>query len=471
MAAFPGATDSEVILMRNHELAADGGVSRIVIDTTDPDALVVVSSNDVLGNTLRNCAGGPSPWGWLSCEERPGMGGVWLCPITTESRLVGDGRVRIDGYGTFSHEAVAIDPDTFVAYLTEDDGDSFLYRFVPSDAASDPFTGQLQAMRRVGGDGFSTAGMNAGQTIDIEWVDVSAATPRADAQAAGAAIVVRGEGIWWFDGIIYFCATKNGQVFELVPDAANSGGTLRLLADTLAGPDNVTVAPWGDLYVAEDNGVSNRIRIVSPEGLVSTLALSRVTPMTELAGVCFSPDGSILFVNIYGAGMTLAITGPFPTIDLPGGAGGSGGGGGSDQGSGGSTGGGANASGAGGDSAGSDAGGAGTTTSAGGAPNAGAPASGGAVPSDAGSPGASGSPGGTGALGTGGAGGTGGATTAGGAPSGGAGDMPGSDDVADDGGCGCTLPGARPGPLGDLALLGGIAALAGVRRERRSREP
>ena len=29
----------------------------------------------------------------------------------------------------------------------------------------------------------------------------------------------------------------------------------------------------------------------------------------ELAGVCFSPDGTTLFVNIYSPGITLAITG------------------------------------------------------------------------------------------------------------------------------------------------------------------
>ncbi|HVJ20614.1 MAG TPA: alkaline phosphatase PhoX, partial [Polyangiaceae bacterium] len=364
MAAFAGSTASEVILMRNHELAVDGGVSRLVLDTTDPGALVVVSSNDVLGSTLRNCSGGPSPWGWLSCEERPGMGGVWLCPIDIESRMLPAERVRIDCYGTFSHEAVAIDPDTYIAYLTEDDGDSFLYRFVPTDASVDPFSGQLQAMKRVGGDNFSTAGMNPGQVIDVEWVDVSAATPRADAQAAAATIVVRGEGIWWFDGIVYFCATSNGQVFELVPNADNSGGTLRLLADTLAGPDNVTVAPWGELFVAEDNGVQNRIRVVDSEGVVSTFALNRVTPVSELAGVCFSPDGTILFLNIY-SGKTLAITGPFPGVEQPNGSGGSGGNGGADPGSAGDDAGGSSDGGEGGRAAGGDSGNGGASTTSG----------------------------------------------------------------------------------------------------------
>ncbi|HVJ15371.1 MAG TPA: alkaline phosphatase PhoX, partial [Polyangiaceae bacterium] len=123
MAAFPGSSPNQIVLMRNHELSIDGGVSRLVIDSSNIDDLVVVSSNDVLGGTSRNCAGGPSPWGWLSCEETE-RGGVWLCPQNTERELTGADRVRIDAYGSFRHEAVALDPDTSIAYLTEDDGDS-----------------------------------------------------------------------------------------------------------------------------------------------------------------------------------------------------------------------------------------------------------------------------------------------------------------------------------------------------------
>ena len=32
---------------------------------------------------------------------------------------------------------------------------------------------------------------------------------------------------------------------------------------------------------------------------------------TEFAGSCFSPDGSVLFVNMQGPGLTLAIRGPW----------------------------------------------------------------------------------------------------------------------------------------------------------------
>jgi secreted PhoX family phosphatase len=34
----------------------------------------------------------------------------------------------------------------------------------------------------------------------------------------------------------------------------------------------------------------------------------------ELAGVCFSPDGSTMFLNLQLAGITVAITGPWERI-------------------------------------------------------------------------------------------------------------------------------------------------------------
>jgi secreted PhoX family phosphatase len=432
MATFPGSRAGEIILMRNHELTENGGVSRLVIDASDPANLTVTRSNDVLGGTSRNCAGGPSPWGWLSCEEEIG-GGVWLCPQETASLLVGEDRVRIHAYGSFRHEAVAIDPDTLIAYLTEDDGDSFLYRMVPYDAATDPFSGQLQAMKRVGVDAFNTAGMTPGESIQIEWVDVSASTPRSDAQAAGATVVVRGEGIWWFDGVAYFSATSNGQVFELEPNAANTGGTLTLLADTLDAPDNITVAPWGDLFVAEDNGRANHIRIVDGAGGVIDFARNRLEPGVEFSGVCFSPDGKVLFVNMQGRGMTFAITGPFPDVLKGGSAGGAGGTAGSSG-----TAGGATPAGGGGNAAGGMANSGGTSNTSG-------------APSTAGAAGAAAA--GAGGTGVGGAGGTGVA----------AGGNTGRASSTGDG-SGCSVPGGRANTLGGLVLAGAVGALALLRR-------
>src|SRR5690606_23463120 len=132
----------------------------------------------------------------------------------------------------------------------------------PSIPAVDPFAGQLQAMTVGGQSGFSTETMNAGESIEIGWVNVAPETAHADALAAGAAIVNRGEGIWWFEGAAYFTATSNGQVFRLAPDGDHQGGTLSLVADSLDMPDNITVAPWGALFVAEDNSRVNHIRMV-----------------------------------------------------------------------------------------------------------------------------------------------------------------------------------------------------------------
>jgi secreted PhoX family phosphatase len=84
--------------------------------------------------------------------------------------------------------------------------------------------------------------------------------------------------------------------------------------------DNLTVSPWGHLIVCEDKveprGI-NYLRGVTPQGKVYAIGgLPRTNPTdplptTELAGACFSPDGTTLFVNAYWPGMTLAITGPW----------------------------------------------------------------------------------------------------------------------------------------------------------------
>ena len=74
--------------------------------------------------------------------------------------------------------------------------------------------------------------------------------------------------------------------------------------------DNLTVAPWGDVVVCEDRkGAVVRLVGVTPGGDIYTLAHSHLR--TEFAGVTFSPDGSTLFVNAQGKGLTLAITGPW----------------------------------------------------------------------------------------------------------------------------------------------------------------
>lgn len=348
MACF--AASGAWILMRNHELERDpaqgafggqapeqaydrkaqGGVSRLVLD---PKTLTVQSSNMVLAGTLRNCAGGPSPWGWLSCEEsvEEGHGYVFPCP-TDATHVMRSEPIR--GYGRFRHEAVAVDPRTHIAYLTEDEGDGCLYRFVP-DRFDTPFVGKLQALCVEDAPGYSTSDhMARDRKVRVTWVDLPESDPRDGtlreiARSAGAAIVRRGEGIWYHDGAVYFTSTSGGhagrgQVFRLrlspgelalASRGKPSTDDLELLAEAgadraLDGPDNVTVAPWGDVFVAEDGGVDQFIRAIDAEGRVYDVARNAKS-RGELAGVCFSPDGSTLFFNLQWDGMTVAVRGPW----------------------------------------------------------------------------------------------------------------------------------------------------------------
>lgn len=344
MACFAGPKNTWV-LMRNHELdynlalgafrgkpaaesydaRAAGGVTRVVLDAKTGERL---SSNLVLAGTLRNCAGGPSPWGWISCEETTvqNHGYAFLC--STSAERVAAPR-RIEGYGRFRHEAAAVDPATSIAYLTEDQHDGCLYRFVPR-RASDPFVGTLQALCHANEPNFAlSSALGAGQSIPVRWVDIQDPTPstdsvRREAARAGAAQLSRGEGIWFADDTVWICSTDGGragagQVFALGVGSGANADKLRLLVESpgpsvLDMPDNVTVAPWGDVVVAEDGSGEQYVRAITPQGNVLDIA-KNAKSQGELSGVCFSPDGSTLFVNLQLDGMTLAIRGKFPNAD------------------------------------------------------------------------------------------------------------------------------------------------------------
>jgi uncharacterized protein len=482
MAAFPGPNGS-VVLMRNHELSSEiglgaygslpvpaeaydpgcaGGVTRLVLDGT---TFARVSSNLVLTGTARNCSGGPSPWGWLSCEEstQEGHGYVFLCPIDAEAVVAPQ---RIIGYGRLYHEAVAIEPGTNAAFLTEDRSDGCLYRFLPDDPST-PFVGKLQALAVTGQPRLRTqSGLVRGQTLDVHWVDVgdpdsTSDTLRYRATDAGAAMFYRGEGATESGGVIYVAATFGGntgygQIFALRP--TREGGTLTLLGESpdpevLNGPDNLAVAPWGDVIVAEDGFHAYRyLRGITPDGNVYDIGRSL---RGELAGVCFSPDGRALFVNIQDLGLTLAVTGPFSDYDPNVGFGGQGGEGGEGAGTAGTAGtsGSASITGGNGSSAGGSANGGSITggngSSAGGSANGGTGA-----PAAAGSAGSN--QGGSGGTRTGQAGADGGAGRGGGggARAGSAGNgarvpKPGLRrdhrvDMETGGGCACHVVGRRP---------------------------
>jgi uncharacterized protein len=339
MGCFAGP-DNSLILMRNHELDrgdprgpytgrgpaeaydrdAPGGVTRLVIDARTYERK---SSNVVLAGTLRNCAGGVSPWGWLTCEETvdQGHGYVFLCR-TLAGKLEQANRVQV--YGRFNHEAACIDPRTHAAYLTEDRLDSCFYRFLPKDPAR-PFEGRLQALRVIGRERFDSSRMQLREKLNVDWVDVAEPEPTKDtvrkqAQQAGAAIFRRGEGAWFFDNAAYFVCTSGGkayagQIFKVVPEQPGRPAELELVAeaatrDQMDGPDNITFAPWGDALVAEDGNGDQLIRGITPDGRYYDVARNAKSG-GEIAGVCVSPDGRALFANLQIDGLTLAITGSF----------------------------------------------------------------------------------------------------------------------------------------------------------------
>ncbi len=133
----------------------------------------VVRAHWSLVGTLRNCAGGLTPWGsWLSCEEslesssatgfEQNHGYIFEVPIDTDPGTPTQ-PVALRHLGRFAHEAVAVDPATGAVYETEDQGDgSGFFRYVPAvkprepgDLAAD--TGVLQMLKVVGMPGYETA--------------------------------------------------------------------------------------------------------------------------------------------------------------------------------------------------------------------------------------------------------------------------------------------------------------------------
>jgi secreted PhoX family phosphatase len=334
-------SEGRLVLMRNHEIApgeavngpfpagvksppeaydreAFGGVTRLVLD---PQHLHVQREELALCGTHWNCAGGLSPWGWLTCEEIfvPGHGYVFLVPHgargLTQAR-------PIRGYGRFRHEAATVDPKTNIAYLTEDREDAAFYRFVPSSPEK-PFEGRLQALCVRDAQRFNTASLKLGQRVPITWVDVPEPDPSEDnvrlqARARGAASFARTEGLWLAGEELFMCATTGGPIGRGQILRVHHAGTqpeLSVIAHsedtaTLDMPDNITVAPGGELYVAEDGLEGNCLRRITREGVVCDFARN-VLSTSELSGPCFTPDGRTLFVNIQHDGLTLAIQGPF----------------------------------------------------------------------------------------------------------------------------------------------------------------
>jgi uncharacterized protein len=244
--------------------------------------------------------------------------------------------VALTAMGRFEHEAAAIDPDTGIVYMTEDDADGLFYRFLPDAPGELAKGGRLQALKVKDQAGLDTRNWGngpdiaPGQGFAAEWIDLDhVEAPDADLRlrgfAKGAAKFARGEGCAWatdkaYSGAVYFACTtggtaKKGQIWAYQP----ATGTLTLHyespgADTMDMCDNIVASPWGHLIICEDGDHDQFVHGLRPDGTLYTIARNAHPGRSEFAGACFSPDGATLFVNVQTPGATYAITGPWATI-------------------------------------------------------------------------------------------------------------------------------------------------------------
>jgi secreted PhoX family phosphatase len=353
-----------VRLVRNHESnldtgafahetaydpAAGGGTTTLEFDTEQGRLVRAWAS---ISGTLRNCCGGPTPWGsWLTCEEtiaEPSAktklerrhGYIFEVPSGMNEPVR---PVALVDMGRFVHEAVAVDPATGIVYETEDFSTAGFYRFLPRRRGQLQAGGTLQMLAIDGRPRFDTrANQEPRATYRVTWVDIKEPErAHADARAMdslgvftqgleqGGAIFARLEGVCHGEGRIYFTATSGGnaragQVWELDPASA----ALRLVfespsADVLDMPDNACMSPRGGIVLCEDGRDVQFVRGLTRDGRIFDFARNSVVlagekngfqgdfSRSEFAGATFSPDGRWLFLNVQTPGITFAVTGPW----------------------------------------------------------------------------------------------------------------------------------------------------------------
>jgi len=350
-ADLPAAVRARVYDSGGGSTPGAGGTTTTIYD---PASGAVERRYLSLAGTELNCAGGPTPWGsWLSCEEcfeNPG-GGFSNGRLVKRDKRHGyvfevpaqeSGLVRplpIEAMGRFEHEACAVHATTGIVYLTEDKYHGLFYRYIPDVPGRLHKGGKLQALAIAGRPSLPLNNWSGehpvavGEQLTTRWIDLDDVDPDANdlrlrGAAAGAATFARGEGLCAAGNAFAITCTiggayRLGQIFlyqpspvEGRPGETDAPGRLTLLAELqpgslLCNADNITQAPWGDLIVCEDTASHCGLVGVRADGTMYPLADNAYSG-SELAGVCFAPDGRTLFVSIQYPGTTLAITGPWP---------------------------------------------------------------------------------------------------------------------------------------------------------------
>jgi secreted PhoX family phosphatase len=279
--AVVGADRRTYTLIQNHEMGPNPspsqfGVPHVAGTVYDAGAVnaggCTVLTTDSRGNgtgewvgisgTVRNCAGGPTPWGsWLTCEETFNKAGdTWTGGGATGTYEQHHGYVfevfqgrsdqqlpkPIKAFGRFEHEAVAVEPSRTRVYLTEDASNptGLVYRWTATrgvrlgagiaDKLSD-IAGKLEAMQVLLDDGsvlpdiaYITSAQ-LGRPFKVTWTEV----PDRDATTApirsqfAAGTVTHGkkfEGIWSADRGAYIVNSFAFGASDLPADATKHDG-------------------------------------------------------------------------------------------------------------------------------------------------------------------------------------------------------------------------------------------------------
>ena len=319
-----------------------GGTTTLVYDTRERRLERRFLS---LAGSLRNCAGGPTPWNsWITCEETTRSSGDlseldhgynFEVPALARPGLTAP--VPLVAMGRFVHEAVAVDERSGIVYQTEDRGDGLIYRFLSKTPGKLIDGGVLQALKVVDHPSLDTSNrfysrVEVGERLSVSWIDIeNVESPNDDLRYQGfsrdAARFARGEGMWSGGGAIYFVCTSGGaagkgQIWRYTPSPfegtyreQKNPGMLELFIEPNDGclvenADNVVVTPWGDLILAEDGPPDQFLVGVTMNGEVYKFARNALDG-SEFAGPTFSPDGTAMFVNLQYSGLTLAIFGPW----------------------------------------------------------------------------------------------------------------------------------------------------------------
>ena len=377
MACFDGRGDI-VRLIRNHEVrnaAGDftlgvngpadkrydakgmGGCMTLDFDTKRKRLVRQFVS---IGGTIVNCSGGLSyrDQGWITCEEtvqgvnngyeKP-HGYNFFVPAGADATVPA---VAFKEMGRFAHEASVAD-EHGVVYQTEDAGNnSGFYRFTPNSRDNLAAGGVLEMMAVTGMPGANLfVSQPVGTRLPVSWVSIPVPDPSLEGgglscfgqgRAAGGAAFNRLEGLFrGEDGrSMYFVSTSGGggfgQLWHYLPADGRLQEEDQLVlvfqspnGSVLEAPDNLCLTPNGGVLFCEDDAVGdndthplapgisdiNRLVGMGAKGEIFTFAVNRLND-SEFAGGCFSPDGEILFVNLFGnqvpgSGMTCAIWGPW----------------------------------------------------------------------------------------------------------------------------------------------------------------